>query len=162
MMLLMSVPQNKMTPATEGKNHFNIYSRSQTELGRFLSHFTHHPMTTHEHGVFNSMEGYWYWLKYRDDNLRLLDGYEAKQYGQGLAASRVIVLDPSTEEFKRDILFATSMKLQTMPERLKIRLAYSRLPLIHAYVQNGKYSFQNSIDYIIAHINRLRIQGTLK
>lgn len=73
-----------------------------------------------------------------------------------------LILDPSTEEFKRDILFATSMKLQTMPERLKIRLTYSRLPLIHAYVQNGKYSFQNSMDYIIAHINRLRIQGTLK
>ncbi|ACO94244.1 hypothetical phage protein [Shigella phage Ag3] len=162
MMLLMSVPQNKMTPETEGKNHFNIYSQSQTELGRFLSHFAHHPVTTYEHGVFNSMEGYWYWLKYRDDNLRLLDGYEAKQYGQGLAATRIAVLDPSSEEFKRDILFATSMKLQTMPDLLKIRLAYSRLPLIHAYVRNGKYSFQNSMDFIIDHINRLRIQGTLK
>lgn len=161
-MLLLSVPHHLMTPDTEGENHFNIYSQSRTELGRFLSHFAHHPSATYEHGVFNSLEGYWYWLKYRDDNLRVLDGYEAKQYGQSLAASRVVVLDPNTEEFRRDILFATSMKLQTMPDVLKLRLAHSRLPLVHAYVRNGKYSFQNSMDFIIAHINRLRIQGTLK
>lgn len=161
-MLLLSVPHDKMSPETEGVNHYNIYSRSRTELGAFLSHFAHHPFDTYQHGSFNSMEGYWYWLKYRDDNLRLLSGYEAKQYGQGLGARRVIVCDPESEEFKRHILFATSMKLQSMPGVLKLRLQQSRLPLIHAYVHQGKYTFQNSMDYIIAHINRLRLQGTLK
>lgn len=161
MILLMSVQQNKMTPATEGKNHFNIYSRSETELGRFLSHFTHHPMETVD-GPFNSMEGYWYWLKYRDDALRELSGYQAKEYGSNLAKTAVQQLSPDTDYFRKSILAATSQKLLTMPDLLKLRLAYSRLPLIHAYVHQGKYSFQNSMDFIIDHINRLRIQGILK
>lgn len=161
-MLLLSVSRESMSPDTEGKNHYNIYSRSRTELGQFLSHFTYHPITTYEHGAFNSIEGYWYWLKYRDDNLRLLSGYEAKQYGQDLSKTRLVVLSPDTEEFKHDILFATDMKLNSMPDLLKLRLSESRLPLIHAYVQNGKYSFQNSMDYIISHINRRRLQGYLK
>lgn len=160
-MLLLSVPQDKMTPETEGVNHYNIYSQSRTELGRFLSHFTHHPVNTYDHGVFNSLEGYWYWLKYRDDNLRLLSGYEAKQYGCELGASRMVVLEPSSDEFVRDILFATDQKINTMPGVLKLRLFQSRLPLIHAYVHQGKYSFQNSMDYIIAHINRRRLQGII-
>ena len=161
-MLLLSVPHHLMTPDTEGENHYNIYSQSRTELGRFLSHFTYHPTNTYEHGVFNSLEGYWYWLKYRDDNLRMLCGTEAKQYGQALGATRIVVLDPESDEFRRDILFATTCKLQSMPGTLKLRLTQSRLPLIHAYTRNGKYSFQNSMGFIIAHINRLRIQGTLK
>ncbi|WPJ72106.1 hypothetical protein DEEACLCL_00089 [Salmonella phage CRW-SP2] len=160
-MILLSVPKAQMMPETEGVNHYNIYSQSRTDLGRFLSHFTHHPINTYEHGVFNSLEGYWYWLKYRDDNLRLLSGYEAKQYGQGLGARRVIVCSPDSEEFKRHILFATNQKLNTMPGVLKLRLSQSRLPLIHAYIHQGKYTFQNSMDYIIAHINRLRLQGNL-
>ena len=161
MFLLANVPQNKMTPATEGKNHFNIYSRSGTELGRFLSHFAYHPMQTVD-GAFDSMEGYWYWLKYHDDNLRLLSGYEAKQYGEELSRIRVPQLSPGSDEFKRNILAATSQKLLTMPDLLKLRLAYSRLPLIHAYVHQGKYTFQNSMDFIIQHINRFRIEGHLK
>lgn len=161
MFLLMSVQQNKMTPATEGKNHFNIYSRSQTELGRFLSHFTHHPIETVD-GRFDSMEGYWYWLKYRDDTLRELSGYQAKEYGSNLAKTAVQQLSTDSDYFRKSILAATSQKLLTMPDLLKLRLAYSRLPLIHAYVHQGKYTFQNSMDFIIEHINSLRIKGTLR
>lgn len=161
-MLLMSTPRENMSPETEGKNHYNIYSRSRTEIGQFLSHFAYHPVTTYEHGVFNSLEGYWFWLKYRDDNLRLLSGFDAKQYGNDLGKTRMSVLESDTEEFRRDILFATSQKLLTMPGVLKLRLANSRLPLIHAYVHNGKYTFQNSMDFIITHINSMRMRGVLK
>lgn len=161
MILLKSVPQSAMSPETEGKNHYNIYSQSRTELGRFLSHFTHHPIETYD-GEFNSMEGYWYWLKYMDDNLRMLSGYEAKQYGKELASKRMVVLDPSTVKFQNAILAATSAKLFTMPGVLKLRLSQSNLPLIHAYTHQGKYTFQKSMDYIIAHINKLRLTGALK
>lgn len=161
MHLLMSVPKEKMSPETEGVNHYNIYSRSRTELGAFLSHFTKHPMETVD-GPFDSMEGYWYWLKYRDEALRHLSGYPAKEYGSNLAKTAVPVLSPDSYQFRRNIMAATSQKLLTMPDLLKLRLAYSRLPLIHAYEHQGKYTFQNSMDFIIKHINELRIQGILK
>lgn len=160
-MLILNVPRSNMTPETEGVNHYNIYSRSRTDLGQFLSHFAYHPMQTVD-GAFDSMEGYWYWLKYHDDNLRLLSGYEAKQYGEELSRIRVPQLSPGSDEFKRNILAATSQKLLTMPPLLKFRLAQTRLPLVHAYVHQGKYSFQNSMDFIIEHIIRFRLQGHLK
>lgn len=160
-MLLLNVPKHAMTPETDGKNHYNIYSRGRTELGRFLSHFTQH--TTHTvDGTFESLEGYWYWLKYRDDALRYLSGYEAKHYGETLAKMRVPQLSPDSDAFRRNILAATSQKLLTMPPLLKLRLTESKLPLIHAYEHQGKYTFQNSMDFIIQHINRLRLQGILK
>lgn len=161
MFLLHNVPKDRMTPDSEGKTHYNIYSRSRTELGRFLSHFAYHPMDTVD-GVFNSMEGYWYWLKYRHDDLRSLYGNDAKQFGQTLAKSQIVVLSPDDPKFKHDIITATSQKLLTMPPKLRFQLAHSRLPLIHAYEHQGKYSFQNSMDFIIQHINRFRLEGYLK
>ena len=162
MIILMNTPRERMTPETEGVNHYNIYSQSRTELGKFLSHFTYHPVETFEHGQFDSLEGYWYWLKYRDPILRGLSGYEAKKHGQDLAKTRIPQMSSDDPKFIRDILFATSVKLHTMPPVLKLRLSQSRLPLIHAYEHQGKYSFQSSMDFIIAHINRLRLQGYLK
>lgn len=151
-----------MSPETDGINHINIYSKGRTELGRFLSHFAYHPVATYEHGTFDSLEGYWFWLKYRDDALRELSGYQAKNHGSMLAKTHVPVLSPDDDTFRRDILFATTQKLNTMPDILKLRLAHSKLPLIHAYEHQGKYSFQNSMDFIIVHINRLRLKGILQ
>lgn len=161
MMLLMSVPKGKMAPETEGKNHINIYSRSRTDLGRFLSHFTYHPIEVYD-GHFDSIEGYWYWLKYRDEALRHLSGIEAKNYGMGLGKTQIPLLDSDSPILRTRIISATSAKLLSMPPVLKFQLAHSRLPLIHAYEHQGKYSFQSSMDFIIQHINRFRIEGYLK
>lgn len=161
MKLLMSVSKGLMTPDTEGQNHINIYSKSKTVLGRYLSHFQEAEINTQD-GLFMSIEAYWYWLKYRDEDLRTLSGYEAKTYGSSLAKHRTPMLSPDTEEFKNKILFATNNKLNNMPDILRSQLAESRLPLIHAYVHQGKYTFQNSMDFIIASINQRRLQGTLK
>jgi hypothetical protein len=42
----------------DGITHINIYSKGKTELGRWLSNFTYHPIET-EDGKFDSVEGYW-------------------------------------------------------------------------------------------------------
>lgn len=161
MLLIMNTPREKMAPETDGVNHFNIYSHGRTELGVFLSHFTRHPMDT-AHGRFMSMEGYWYWLRYRDDQIRELSGIQAKKYGQELAKNCINICPTTSSEFREYILNATTEKLITMPPRLRSELAATRLPLIHAYEHQGKYSFQNSMDFIIGHINHLRLEGYLK
>lgn len=161
MMLLLNVSKKAMTPETEGVNHYNIYSRSRTELGMFLSHFTYHPIETYD-GHFDSIEGYWYWIKYRDDALRYLSGLEAKQYGTNLGKSQIPLVESDSPMLRSRIIAATSAKLLSMPALLRFRLANSRLPLIHAYEHQGKYSFQSSMDFIIHHINRFRLEGHLK
>ena len=161
MLLLRSVPKSSMTPDSEGVNHYNIYSRSRTELGAFLSHFTYHPIEVYD-GHFDSIEGYWYWIKYRDDALRHLSGHEAKKYGMDLGKTQIPLVDSDSPLLRSRILAATSAKLLSMPPLLKFQLAHSNLPLIHAYEHQGKYSFQSSMDFIIHHINRFRLEGYLK
>ncbi len=161
MLILLNVSKKAMTPTTEGVNHYNIYSQSRTDLGKFLSHFTHHPIETLD-GHFDSIEGYWYWIKYRDDALRHLSGYEAKKYGLDLGKTQIPLVDSDSPMLRSRIIAATSAKLLSMPPRLRFQLAHSRLPLIHAYEHQGKYSFQNSMGFIIQHINRCRLEGYLK
>lgn len=72
----------ELTPATDGITHINIYSQGVTELGRMMSNFYYSPFNHPIHGMFNSVEGYWYWLKTRKEELRILSGLSAKQAGR--------------------------------------------------------------------------------
>lgn len=69
-------------PNEDGVTHINIYSQGKTELGRMLSNFYKCRIDTKD-GVFNSVEGYWYWLGIEDckekDALKTLSGYQAKK-----------------------------------------------------------------------------------
>ncbi|AIX13015.1 hypothetical protein NW77_007 [Erwinia phage phiEa2809] len=150
-MLIKSPRLSDLTPQKEGQTHYNIYSQSRTELGRFLSHFQHHPMET-EDGQFDSLEGYWYWLYTKDDRLRYLSGYDAKRLGQ---SSRRLTVNETLIMHK--IIAATKIKLDTMPLHLLKELHTSRLPLIHAYVHQGRYTIQTSMDEIIKYINHRRV-----
>lgn len=70
----------------DGITHINIWSRGETDLGRGLSHFHHSPFIHPYFGPFNSMEGFWYYIKTaeQDDALRNLSGHHAKEYGRTL------------------------------------------------------------------------------
>lgn len=73
----------ELNPLKDGITHINIYSKAETELGRFLTNFAYCPISTDE-GVFNSVEAYWGYLKINPDNkereqLRELYGLKAKQ-----------------------------------------------------------------------------------
>jgi hypothetical protein len=116
----------------DGIDHINIYSRGATEIGRKLSNFSYTPFVLPDHGLFNSVEGFWYWLTRRDDRLRFLDGYEAKKLGRKLP---VIHSYKKCEYhlFQQEIKSAIDVKLNTHRE-IRIGLFASELPLVHYYV----------------------------
>jgi predicted NAD-dependent protein-ADP-ribosyltransferase YbiA (DUF1768 family) len=140
-------------PETDGIDHINIYSKGCTELGRFLSNFTHSPVET-EDGHFESIEGYWYWLgtnRAEKDVLRRLIGYQAKVFGRKLRA-----LDwQDSEDFKQKICNAITIKLHNNKDYLGM-LQQSTLPLVHYYVMYNKIITPKEGQWIIDHINTFR------
>ena len=102
-------------PIEDGITHLNLYSKANTELGRFCSHFSYSPIET-EDGHFDSMEGYWGWLGLSEDNpereaLRYLSGYQAKKYKEDLKKQGDKGRFDS--EFARKIKDANHLKFQT-------------------------------------------------
>lgn len=129
--------QNKTADSVsiDGVDHINIYSRGNTELGRQLSHFAHSPFIHPFYGPFESMEGFWYWMRagnhlrakgLQDDKLRYLSGYKAKQYGKNFPIQRY-------EHFKEDILAANYQKI-LQHRTLHNLLVESTLPFRHYYM----------------------------
>ena len=133
----------------DGITHINVYSKGQTELGRFLSNFTHVPIET-EDGKFNSIEGYWYWLSCKNDQLREVSGYEAKHLGRILGGQYW----QSSEEFQRKICSAIKNKLQTsIAEELLIKNKnILHLPLDHYYVYNNRIHRPKEGKWVITYI----------
>lgn len=66
----------------DGEDHINIYSKGETELGKWLSNFSLTPFKHPYDGQFKSVEGYWYYDLSGDDELRDMYGYRAKKHGQ--------------------------------------------------------------------------------
>ena len=121
-----------MNPKEDGVTHINIYSKGATELGRWLSNFAKVDIQT-EDGPFRSIEGYWYWLSCKDNQLRLLYGYKAKEYGRSVGAKDWL----DDREFKDKICRALVIKLERMPLDFK-NLWLSSLPLTHYYTYGDK------------------------
>lgn len=125
----------KFTPENDGVDHINIYSKGKTILGRYLSNFTEAKIIT-EDGVFNSVEGYWYWLSSPDiperDELRKLHGFEAKEFGRRIGSNE----HGDTEEFRRKIKTAIEYKIRN--SHCVRAFTKSTLPFSHYYVYNGK------------------------
>lgn len=114
-------------PKGDGVDHINIYSKGKTELGRWLTNFALSPFTLEDHGDFESVEGYWYWLATgrKHEVLRLLFGVEAKRTGKSFER---VEMDGFEEEVKRGI----RAKLLQHPKMLN-RLIDSDLYLTHYY-----------------------------
>ena len=120
-------------PELDGVDHINVYSKAKTELGRFLSNFAYSPFTC-EDGHFDSVEGYWYWLSSKDERLRKLSGFKAKQLGREIGAKDWV----DTEEFKDKIKKAILIKLTNNPKLGEQFRKYKNLPLTHYYNYQGK------------------------
>jgi hypothetical protein len=120
---------NMPNPRDDGVTHVNVYSRGATLLGKLLSNFASVRFTVPEHGTFDSIEGYWYWLGCKDDRLRSLSGYAAKKVGRELRSSDW----PSSPDFKSRILTALQAKYDASPT-LRRLLSLNRLPFEHYYV----------------------------
>lgn len=116
----------------DGVDHINVYSKGQTEIGKLLSNFSHFPFNC-EDGHFESIEGYWYWLSTKDDRLRKLYGFQAKQLGRELRGE-----DWCSEEwFIEKIKKAIKIKFKAM-KHLLIKLD---LPITHYYCYGDKQVF---------------------
>lgn len=112
----------------DGIDHINIYSKGKTDLGRNLSNWSKHPFVHPEDGKFTSVEGYWYWLSSKNDNLRGLWGYKAKEQGRAVGGSDW----NDSEEFKRKIRLAIKSKIDQHPI-IAEGLTVSVLPFRHYY-----------------------------
>jgi len=134
----------------DGKTHINVYSKSKTELGRFLSNFSHSPIET-EDGHFESIEGYWYWLSCKDDNLRKLYGWLAKDYGRKHQGVDWI----EDSEFKRKIKEAIEKKIKSN-EQMLTKLRNTNLPLTHYYVYGTKVIEVQNAQWILDIIENIR------
>lgn len=140
----------KYTPDKDGIDHINIYSHGKTELGRFLSNFTYTPIETQD-GRFDSIEGYWYWLGTKDDNLRNMFGIYAKRYGQSIPT---VALLPDNL-FKEKITTAINIKINNNPKMEKL-LKESTPPFAHYYVFKNKVMYLPKFQWMVDHIESIR------
>lgn len=142
----------EVTPLTEGINHVNIYSKSSTELGRGLSHFSSYGITNH-HGQFASLEAYWYWLATgkRFFELAKLTGYAAKKAGR----SHPVV--PS-DNFQQEFLAAIRLRFKQNPKLWSL-FKTNELPLTHYYYfgepDNAKIIHSTKHDWLLVEYKRL-------
>ena len=111
----------------DGIDHINIYSRGKTELGGFLSNFAYSPFNHPKFGSFNTVEGFWHWLKTgkKHDEFRILSGMDSKKLSRKLEGS-------FPENFKKTIKEAILLKIESN-EKFKQLLKESTLPLTHYY-----------------------------
>lgn len=117
----------------DGVTHVNIYSKGVTRLGRLLSNFAYSPFLHPEDGEFESVEGYWYWLSSKDEELRKKHGWEAKSYGRFVGGKDWL----DGDEFKRKIKLAIKSKIEQNQE-LHDLIERNTLPFKHYYIYNNK------------------------
>lgn len=120
----------------DGKFFINIYSKGETKLGRMLSNFSSYNIETVD-GKFASVEGYWYWLLTgkKDNELRTLIGFQAKQRGRDLLQGRSDYGD--SPEFKLAIAAALLNKLHAHEDIFK-EFVSNTLPFRHYYLYGDK------------------------
>lgn len=135
----------------DGITHINIYSKGKTSLGRWLSNFQRYPFTHPEDGKFASVEGYWYWLSTKDDKLRDMHGFQAKDYGRKVGGKDWL----DEDEFKDKIKWAIKYKIETWTN-LKALFIKTKLPLEHYYVYGGKVVKPKEGKWILEFLEVLR------
>jgi hypothetical protein len=122
-------------PENDGTTHINVYSKANTDLGRFLSNFSGPPVDTDD-GTFRTVEGYWQWLRTPEDwagreAFREADGWEAKRLSKR-------VKDECEDRPKVDRAFKRKIGRAILDKILKSgytdAFAESELPFEHYYV----------------------------
>lgn len=145
----------KYHPKNEGIDHINIYSKSKIEVGRQLSNFYHSPFII-DGETFQSVEGYWYWLKTgRTHNiLKDLWGYQAKQVGETFSKVEF-------NGFNQKITEAIKLKLENN-KKIKENFTNSSLPFTHYYcygsTENPKiHDLHKKYEWLIQYFTDYRI-----
>lgn len=143
-----------INPDNDGVDHINVYSKGKTDLGQQLSNFYRSIFILPDHGMFKSVEGYWFWLAtgMRHITLRYASGHFAKAEGSKLEKFHV-------EGFEEKIKAAISAKIYQNPD-LERALKESTLPLEHYYCygKDGNYRVIELPKYrwMVDHIESIR------
>jgi hypothetical protein len=120
-------------PREEGITHINIYSKSNSTIGRVLSNWI--PCTIETSiGEFRSIEGLIYYLGSFVEQLRGMVGYDAKKFGE--KCDRGIRLPEDI--FRRIIIEGMESKLEHINRNILKEFINSDLPLTHYYCYDGK------------------------
>lgn len=147
----------------DGIDHINTYSKGKTTLGRQLTNFAHSPFIHPKHGKFESMEGYWYFIKTGKcfPEFKKVHGFKAKQLGRKLAPEADQYDNVNISDyFKNEILEGLRLKFRQNKDIL-LALISTDLPLAHYYVGGNHitgYNIQQLPEYnwIIEEIERIR------
>lgn len=145
---------NVPSPTKDGIEHINIYSKGKTELGKLLSNFAYSPFEHKVYGKFNTIEGFWHWLKTdkQYDIFRKCSGAEAKSMSKNYS----FVLN---KDFKAEIKKFILLKIE-QNEKIRELLKASTLPLTHYYYygteENGKVVVPDNSKWVIDHIELIR------
>lgn len=139
-------------PREDGITHINIYSKGQTQLGRYMSNWTKDYINT-ELGEFDSIEGLIYYMGSFDPKLKNLSGFEAKEYGE--KADRGIRLPQDI--FRRIIVDAMENKILANNHLLSL-LKQSTLPFTHYYTYGNKIIEIPKWQWQVEEWEKLRIQ----
>lgn len=123
-----------MLARVDGQDHINIHVHAVTDLGRFLAPPSNTPFDHPYFGPFNSMEGFWYYIKsaHKDEALRTLWGKDARTLGQQQPEVQV-------PNFFQIIRAANYYKIEQSHSMQQL-LIESTLPFDHYYVD--RYSGQ--------------------
>ena len=146
-------------PKDDGISHINVYSKAQTELGRFLSNFSDCYVLTKD-GNFRTIEGYWYWLGCKDERLRDTKGFESKKLGRELRAPDWNK-DP---EFEAKIAYAITVKILSSIDCRRLLIQSDPLPLFHYYCYGSKVIMVKDglwMINLIDHIRRELVEGKI-
>lgn len=131
----------------DGFDYINVYSQSDTTLGRLLSNFAHTKISVGG-VVFESVESWWYWMKMVNINKNVLvplftdeqlseikkqPGKLAKDYFRKLYKDNSFEFNPNKDELKKIYI----LKLEQHPY-IKEMLFKNNLPFEHYYVMGDK------------------------
>lgn len=119
---------SKPNPSDDGTTHCNIWTKGRTSLGRKLSNLSRYGFLHEDHGWFECLEGYWYWLATgcRHEQFKQMHGFDAKSVGSKM--ERVEMPD-FQERFKEGMRLRLEQNADIRNELLN-----STLPFEHYYV----------------------------
>lgn len=178
-MAKVTINGNDYFSEDDGVTHINIYSGGKTPLGRFLSNFTYATTET-PHGRFNSLEGYYHYLKstmaiigspnsnelfhqYNDTlyQLRQASGKSAQHFGRALRQQLMAngVWFDDTQSIIKNGLFVEALKSKISSSGYRERFLASTLPFTHYYLFGNTINFKPHYNDLSDVLTELRSQG---
>lgn len=166
----------EIDPMLDGETHINAYSNSNCSLGRMLSNFIYMPTETVD-GMFDSMEGYYHWLKLSGsldkainkpkgwgeklNNLREVSGHSAMRLGRAykeeLKYCRVPIFEVPDEKFNKHFHAGLLEKIISHTE-LYTEIMSNRLPIVHYYLIGDRIIYKPRFNWLSNHLNDINVK----